>query len=286
MRETAAVMGMRLQEARKAAGLSQAELAAVLHKTQGTVSQWEAGKRFPGLEDLFEIAAALEVQPATLLPEVAARKRPGAVLMRSVVESLALTELAPKLEAFLGRAEELDALSVQLEVTSDRPLRAAQELLARAQALAPDAVSPPIDIESLANLCGVHVLRETFDDAISAVIVELDSGPVIGFNAWEIRGRRRFSVAHELGHHLLHHHDRFHIDLAAPSAAEGDSPLYDWRLEREANDFAANAVMPATMVREAFQTTPQPRDLAERFGVSPLAMGYRLVNLGLRRSDE
>jgi hypothetical protein len=40
--------------------------------------------------------------------------------------------------------------------------------------------------------------------------------------------------------------------------------------------------MPRRFVAPAFNETPNPATLANRFDVSEIAMGYRLVNLGLR----
>jgi Zn-dependent peptidase ImmA (M78 family) len=68
-----------------------------------------------------------------------------------------------------------------------------------------------------------------------------------------------------------------HIDLA-----ESDPPGYDWEVERAANEFAAELLMPRDMVVREFDQSPDTQRLAKRFKVSELAMGYRLVNLGLR----
>jgi Zn-dependent peptidase ImmA (M78 family) len=93
-----------------------------------------------------------------------------------------------------------------------------------------------------------------------------------------------FSLAHELGHFLLGHHlrgrgfgERFHLDIA-----EGTPPDYDWRAERAANDFAADVLMPRRLISQAFEQVSAPGLLAERFDVSEVAMGYLLLNLGLR----
>jgi hypothetical protein len=40
--------------------------------------------------------------------------------------------------------------------------------------------------------------------------------------------------------------------------------------------------MPRRFVAPAFDADPNPPSLAKRFEVSEIAMGYRLVNLGLR----
>ena len=51
--------------------------------------------------------------------------------------------------------------------------------------------------------------------------------------------------------------------------------------ERQANRFAAELLMPPDLVeREVARHGPDPIALAELFGVSDVAMGFRLVNLG------
>jgi RNA polymerase sigma factor (sigma-70 family) len=92
--------------------------------------------------------------------------------------------------------------------------------------------------------------------------------------------RQRFTVAHELGHFLLSHHDHFHIDLS-DQATHGNPPGYNWQDERAANDFAAAVLMPSAMVVEYFESDRALEKLARRLKVSREAMGWRLVNLGL-----
>ena len=85
----------------------------------------------------------------------------------------------------------------------------------------------------------------------------------------------------KLGHHLLRHADGFHLDLGGDLAPNvtGGHPGYDWRSERAANEFAANLLMPASMVKKAVASTTNVATLASRFGVSPAAMGFRLKAL-------
>lgn len=279
MRETAAWVGRRIREAREAAELSQAELAADLAKNQTTISQWESGKRSPGLDELMRVAAALDREVSEFLPPTK-RSEPGRVLLRAVAERLDASELEHELEAFVERAEKLPSLETRVRVAAERPLRAAQELLARGGQEGA-RVDPPIDIEALAVLCGVRVVRHRFPKELSGLFVANEEGAVIGANKAQVGRRQRFTIAHELGHFLLRHHDRFHIDLGL-GPEDGNAPFHDWRLEREANDFAAHLLMPATLVRERFKRSSSVPELAADFGVSELAMGYRLVDLGLR----
>ena len=61
--------GERIKVARKAAKLTQAELAERLGLATGTVQQYELNKREPGLDRLLEIAFVLNVQPGQLLSD-------------------------------------------------------------------------------------------------------------------------------------------------------------------------------------------------------------------------
>lgn len=61
--------GLRIRAARKAAGLSTHQLAAVLGVSPSAVIGWENGKRDPGVGGLARVAAALGVTAASLLAE-------------------------------------------------------------------------------------------------------------------------------------------------------------------------------------------------------------------------
>jgi hypothetical protein len=103
--------------------------------------------------------------------------------------------------------------------------------------------------------------------------------------------RRRFSAAHELGHFVLHREamGRFRADTDATlQEAEGDAAD---QMEREANRFAAELLMPAEVCRaRGAQLRAQygccPRGvlvyrLASELLVSREAMRYRLKSLGV-----
>jgi Zn-dependent peptidase ImmA (M78 family) len=55
----------------------------------------------------------------------------------------------------------------------------------------------------------------------------------------------------------------------------------DRDLEREANVFGAELLMPEAAVREAWAGVPDVDEVAERFEVSALAAQWRLYSFGL-----
>lgn len=275
MSDTSVWVGRRIKEARESSGLTQGNLAEQLGLTQTAISYWEAGKRAPGLDDIVRLANTLQREPSYFFPETAGRSQVRA-LLRATAQQLDRQDLDTALQQLLDEAEALDPPDRVIEVTSSRPQRAAREVLAQAQ-----VERPPVDVERLAKLCGGAVLRKPFEDALSGVLVAFEGWAVIGVNKKHSPVRQRFTIAHELGHHVLVHHDRFHIDLG-PTDAHGHPPGYDWQSERGANDFAAEVLMPTDFVRAAFEKSPSVSALARTFEVSELAMGYRLLNLGLR----
>ena len=100
--------------------------------------------------------------------------------------------------------------------------------------------------------------------------------PWIIFNVNDSAPRQRFTIAHELGHHVLGHGTSPRDTSNMLTSSTGN-----WK-ERAANQFAAEILMPADVIRLAlgrgYSTVPQ---LANLFGVSQAAMGYRMINLGL-----
>lgn len=147
----------------------------------------------------------------------------------------------------------------------------------------------PVDIEQLARLEGVQVERADFGDEISGVLVKDRDRAIIGVNGRHAYTRQRFTIAHELGHHLLHARRELFVDkdfivhFRDANSSKGYDPL-----EIEANQFAAELLMPAEKVKEIFVEAPFDiddegalRKLAARFVVSPIAMTLRLSSLGL-----
>lgn len=61
-------LGERIRAARVGAGFLQPDVAQALSVHQATVSNWETGRRLPGVDDLVRLAGFLGVPAASLLP--------------------------------------------------------------------------------------------------------------------------------------------------------------------------------------------------------------------------
>ena len=115
---------------------------------------------------------------------------------------------------------------------------------------------------------------------------------IIGVNATHHRNRQRFTIAHELGHYLLHAGEPVHVDKAnvayrinrrdeQSASGQDDS-------EREANLFAAELLMPARFLEKDVAAKgidllddTAVNELANKYGVSAQALTFRLMNIGL-----
>lgn len=272
------ILASRLRAAREDADLSQKELALRIGVSQAAVSTWESGTRQPGVDDIYALAEALAVDVYDLLPRRVGP--PLKAVLRAVAEDLDHATLAQSMEDFVDEAESLERPERMAWPRAEAPEDAAAEVL---EVLGIDHA--PVDVETVAKRCGVVVLLWPFDDALSGLAIDSETGPVIGVNESHAPNRQRFSIAHELGHVLLRHLDSFHVDIGS-SAEDGNPPNYNWRHERGANDFAAALLMPRPMVLGSFAKNQSVAALAREYQVSTLAMGFRLKNLGLTPSAD
>ena len=148
---------------------------------------------------------------------------------------------------------------------------------------------PPVPVLNLARSREARIVQvDGDDDEIDGFLYREGDQIVIGVNRNQALVRRRFTVAHELGHLLLHetgdvHVDRgFRIFLRDSHSREG--VVQD---EMEANRFAAELLMPIEFLGEDLKTREfdfaddkQLRALAKRYGVSTQALAIRLTGLG------
>jgi hypothetical protein len=174
-----------------------------------------------------------------------------------------------------------------------RALREARGILADDHAL-----TPPIKVEQIAERYA-HVVKQALPDDISGVLVPLD--PPVRGKSWAIlvhqdqaEVRQRFTIAHELGHLLLHGYSSPHADktfrLRDTRSSDGSV-----REEIEANRFAAELLMPEKVIlawieKVGLEYAPNSEEdeqqklkkLAKTFKVSQQALSIRVANLAGR----
>ncbi|MFC1404987.1 MULTISPECIES: ImmA/IrrE family metallo-endopeptidase [Streptacidiphilus] len=148
---------------------------------------------------------------------------------------------------------------------------------------------PAVDPERLAKGVGAMVVYQTMQNDVSGMLVRRgDEQKVIGVNGDHPRVRQRFTIAHELGHLMLHRGRPLILDTQVRvNRRDSVSSTATDREEIEANRFAAALLAPEQMVRREIRdlqvTTSDElvEKLAKRFVMSHAAMGHRLMNLGI-----
>jgi Zn-dependent peptidase ImmA (M78 family) len=139
----------------------------------------------------------------------------------------------------------------------------------------------PVPVEAIAeDLLGLRIEERHELGECSGLLLPAERLIVVNASEALPTRRVRFTIAHELGHWICH--------AAEGCAAE---PVYcrqadlardaNRALEREANVFAAELLMPEKALREAWSHDSQVEKLAIRFDVSTTAMHWRLYSFGL-----
>lgn len=158
---------------------------------------------------------------------------------------------------------------------------------------------PPVPVERIAE-SHLGLLIEEIDDVRSLPSAPTDQGALSGMldaeaqTIWldraecrRSRGRRRFTIAHECGHWVLHVAGNGLLicreqDVGGAAAGQTGTVTSLKQREAEANAFAQALLMPELLVHQhAEQTGCNLGALAERFDVSVPAMRLRLLTLGL-----
>ena len=136
----------------------------------------------------------------------------------------------------------------------------------------------PVPVEAIAeDLCGLTVEEVEGLDASGMLV---PSERRIYTNAAEPLARRRFTLAHELGHWICQFLEGRAAPLYCRAEVVGLEPTAR-AVEREANVFAAELLMPEAAVRSAWAGTWDVERCARRFAVSSIAMQWRLFSFGL-----
>lgn len=136
----------------------------------------------------------------------------------------------------------------------------------------------PVNPEHVAKCYEIDVISDpTLANGTSSgrcISVE-GGGRVILVNPADSQVRQRFTIAHELGHALMHDERDHH-------RTEKKYTLTNYRTEEaQANRFAAELLMPSELVTAAFHAGKGLEELASAFGVSQTAMRIRLETLRL-----
>ncbi len=169
------------------------------------------------------------------------------------------------------------------------------ELVAKGLLTKYAVTTAPVPVERIAVGEGAQIARHHFDGTESGFILRDGKRIIIGVNTRTSMRRQRFTIAHEIGHLVLHE-GRLIVDHAVRVNWRDDvSSQATDQQEIAANAFAAELLMPPELVfkhvaaytdaarsnNESISRDELISQLAHIFNVSTEAIGYRLLNLGI-----
>jgi len=285
------IIGVQLQKARDLLQLTPKEVALEINVNPQDIVNWEREQSKPNLKQLEDLAKLYGREIDYFLRETPAppqkiefRGKPGQ----------SLRDLSRETKIALARFDELCRTALEFESLlkqkrevklphfdeSNPPKTVAQhirEIL--------DAGNKPLpDLRNRLENEGVRIFELPVpDDVFSGFsFSHAEYGPCVLLNAKEQKGRRNFTLAHELAHLLYAHGSSLCYIPIKFGRFTG--------LEYRANQVAIELLLPESGVVEDFRKrnlsrTPSEKDLApiaySKWGVSIQALGYRLENLGL-----
>ncbi len=152
----------------------------------------------------------------------------------------------------------------------------------------------PTDLEEIAKNFGATIRIEKLDSDVSGMLLtsSKSSKKVILVNKDNHENRRRFTIAHEIAHLLMHENeDEVFVDSRGSATIyfrSKESIAHIPLAERQANEFASCILMPQKAVLNYIKDNPidinddiAVKVMANRFGVSIQALSIRLANLKL-----
>jgi Zn-dependent peptidase ImmA (M78 family)/transcriptional regulator with XRE-family HTH domain len=308
--EYAVQVGARVAAARKQRRMSGTELGEMIGLRKDQISKIESGRRRLDISELPRVASALGVTVRHLLGQA---ERPALAVAARLAVGAPSESLRParrrarellEIEDLLTQVTEMPSATASAGGTSVvEQARARFGTLPRSKAAARQQGSElaalarrELDLgsDALGDIAALIEQNFAVDVALSPLGTEADGLCVhCGTSALILAssdfsdGHVRFTLAHELGHHLLHDPDEIIEENAHDMFA-------DTARELRANAFAGHFLMPERGVRSVLEWLgEQPGQVSERsvvalmehFGVSMAALVYQLNILGTLSYD-
>jgi len=285
------IIGSQLQKARELLQLTLEEVAQELNVSFNDIINWEKEKTRPILKQLEKLAELYGREIDYFLKETPApperiefRGKPGQ----------SLKELSRDIKIILARFDELCRTSIEFEDLLNKRLKV--ELPRFKSSDQPKTVAkglrdifnieekPLLDLRNLLEEKGIRIFELPIpENAFSGFSFwHSEYGPSVLLNAKDTKGRRNFTLAHEVAHLIYDHGSSLcYIPLIFDKYAAD--------LEYKANQVAIELLLPDLELEKDFSKrnlskTPTEKELAQmasKWGVSVQALGYRLENLDL-----
>ena len=266
--------------AREARGLTQSELAEKIGMSPTNLSKIERsdiGIQQDVLETISEVTLyppQFFSQPGSIIPENLSYRKRSHVAQKLLTPINAKANIIRNHIQFLTGALEVNATELPVIPVTEKmsPTQIANKLRHQWK------LDTPV-IHNLIRVLEDHgVIISSFDFGTERVdsrsILTEEKHPIILFNSTLLGDRQRFSLAYELGQLIMH------TFVQVPLERD---------ISREANEFAAELLMPAKAISEDFKngiSVPLLGELKRKWKVSMIALLYRADDLGFLTANQ
>ena len=287
------VIGKQIRKARELLQFTPEEVAEEINVTKKDIMDWEEERTRPNLSQLEKLAKFYGREIDYFLRETPSS--PEKIEFRGKPEKVFLKDLSKETKVVLARFDELCRTALEFENLLE--MKREIKIPCFKQTIPPKTIVKTLREKLNVGGKSLPNLREILENE-GVRIFELpipenefsgfsfwhsEYGPCILINANEPKGRRNFTLAHELAHLLYNHGSSLcYIPIKLGEVHKG--------LEYKANQVAIELLLPKAAVVEDFRkrslsSTPSQKELAQmayyKWSVSIQALGYRLENLGL-----
>ncbi|MDC7126799.1 MAG: ImmA/IrrE family metallo-endopeptidase, partial [Spirochaetales bacterium] len=143
-----------------------------------------------------------------------------------------------------------------------------------------------VDITEIIKKKSINIFEVDFPNNVSGALdMRNPNNPIIYLNKDHHLHRKRFTLAHELGHFILHHGAFLHLDKNLYFRDNFQNKNNDL-IEIETNEFAANILMPYELIKSDIINKKDSIDdeefiiqMAEKYNVSQIAMTIRIKKI-------
>lgn len=282
-----------LTSARIARGMTMIELAEKTDISRQMISNYESGKTIPKAENIFKIINVLKFPKSFFATEMD-ELHSGAVFFRSQtaatkkVRDMQKERLKFLHEIYKNLAHYVNFPEINIPTLIEKDIHDITEddIITKASELRKlwglDEVSPIKNLTQLAEKNGIIIAEANMSnaklDAVSRWIIDRPYIMLTENNESSVR--RRFNIAHELGHLILHNSVESIHDLSSKDLKN--------ILESQANLFASHLLLPTRAFEESLLSTSLDYylDLKKYWLVSIQAMIYKTYHIGLINEDQ
>lgn len=149
----------------------------------------------------------------------------------------------------------------------------------------------PVDVDTVAANLGAQIRYSPYEGELAGMLIRTEAEVYIAVNSAHHKNRQRFTIAHECGHLIFHNNSVFVDRSFSILRRDEKSSSAEDIMEIEANQFAAELIMPISYLKRDLvlsnidlENDEHVARIAKHYSVSMQAMSYRIANLFLPRT--